>query len=130
MIWGIILSGIVLYAIVAVMVNLLGYEKQIVEKAQEKKNSAMFYHALAKLTFLNYDGYNPTDKEKKVMEEFVKQPSEYDSHPIGSYFKLCNDNVNMLKSIKLPRFKISELGIGFTVMLLFVASVALGIMFG
>ena len=36
----------------------------------------------------------------------------------------------MLKSIKLPRFKISELGIGFTVMLLFVASVALGIMFG
>lgn len=130
MIWVVILSGIVLYAIVAVMVNLLGYEKQIIEKAQEKKNSAMFYHALAKLTFLDYDGYNPTDEEKKVMEEFVKQPSEYDTHPIGSFFKLCDENVSMLRSVKLPTFKTSELGIGFTVMLLFIGSVVLGVMFG
>ena len=130
MICIIILSGIVLYAIVAVMIKLLGYEKQIVEKAQEKKNSAMFYHALAKLTFLDYDGYNPTDEEKKVMEEFIKQPSEYDTHPIGSYFKLCSDNVNMLRSVKLPTFKTSELGIGFTVMLLFIGSVVLGVIFG
>lgn len=127
MIWILVLIGVLLFAII--LVNVMGYENKIIEKAQEKKHRAMFYHVLAKLTCLNYKGYDPNEVEKKVMEEFLKEPSEYDKHPIGSYFKMCDENKKMLQSVARPSYNKSDLGIGFTCMLVFVITIILGVTF-
>ena len=108
----------------------LKHEHEIVEKA-DKSN---FYHFLAKLTSSNYTGYYPNEDEVKSMKEFVKKPSEYDSHPIGSYMKMCDELTGILKTAgnfhnyKL-NFNLGEVGTGLAVMAVFVIVVTLGVMY-
>lgn len=108
----------------------LKHEHEIVEKA-DKSN---FYHFLAKLTSSNYTGYYPNEDEVKSMKEFVKKPSEYDSHPIGSYMKMRDELTGILKTAgnfhnyKL-NFNLGEVGTGLAVMAVFVIVVTLGVMY-
>ena len=106
----------------------LKHEHEIVEKAEKSS----FYHILAKLTSSNYSGYYPDEDEVKAMKSFVKQPSEYDKHSIGSYLKMCNELKSILKTAgnfhnyKLD-FNIGEVGTGLAVMAVFVIVVILGV---
>ena len=128
---GTLIIIIALLILVCLIVNYtLKHEHDIVEKA-DKSN---FYHFLAKLTSSNYTGYYPNEDEVKVMKEFVKQPSEYDTHPIGSFFKMRKE----LKSILATagnfhnynlNFNLGEVGAGFAVMALFIIVVTLGVMY-
>lgn len=108
----------------------LKHEHEIVEKA-DKSN---FYHFLAKLTSSNYTGYYPNEDEVKFMKEFVKKPSEYDLHPIGSYMKMRDELTGILKTAgnfhnyKLS-FNLGEVGTGLAVMAVFVIIVTLGVMY-
>lgn len=127
-----IIAGLILLAIVAVIA--LGYEEKVVEKAQENNNKAAFWHLLAKMTASSYKGYNPLESEKKALDEFVSQPSEYDTHPIGSYLKMRKELSGILKTAgnfhgyRLS-FNLGEVGTGVAVMLVFAVVVTLGVMF-
>ena len=125
---------IALIVSVCLVVNYtLKHEHEIVEKA-DKSN---FYHFLAKLTSSNYTGYYPNEGEIKAMKEFVKQPSEYDTHPIGSFFKMRSECDKMLKeagsysgtgqSATLPSG--GDASIGFIVIVVFAVFVTLGVMY-
>ena len=108
----------------------LKHEHEIVEKA-DKSN---FYHFLAKLTSSSYTGYYPNEDEVKSMKEFVKKPSEYDLHPIGSYIKMRDELTGILKTAgnfhnyKL-NFNLGEVGTGLAVMAVFLIVVTLGVMY-
>lgn len=113
---------------------IMNNQEFIVLKAQEKKNMFNFYHILALMTSPNYKGYISTDEEKKAMEDYLSDTSEYDKHPIGGYFNIRKQVDSMLKCAgsmgsPVPKFVNSELGIGFSVMLLFIGIVVLGVMF-
>lgn len=111
----------------------LKHEHEIVEKA-DKSN---FYHFLAKLTSSNYTGYYPNEDEVKSMKEFVKKPSEYDLHPIGSFFKMRSECDKMLKEAGSysgtgQRAVLPSRGdtrIGFLVIIAFAVFVMLGVMY-
>lgn len=123
----------IVIAVIALLVAVAAYsiknEEKIVEKAQKSKNMFNFYHMLAVMTSPTYKGYISTDEEQKAMEKFLDGNSEYDAHPVGSYLKMREENKQMLQSIACPSFKTSELGIGMAVMLLFIGSVVLGVVF-
>jgi hypothetical protein len=105
-------------------------EEQIVEKAETN----WFYHALAKMVCHNYKGYYPNEDEVKASKEFVREKSEYDVHPVGSYLKMRSECDNMLKwagnfhNYNLS-FNLGEVGTGIAVMLVFVAVVTLGVIY-
>ena len=127
-----IVAGLILLAIIAVIA--LGYEEKVIEKAQENNNRTAFWHLLAKMTASSYKGYNPLESERKAMKEFISQPSEYDTHPIGSYLKMRNELSSILKTAgnfhgyRLD-FNLGEVGTGVAVMLVFAVVVTLGVMF-
>ena len=127
-----IVAGLILLTIIAV--NVLGYEEKVIEKAQEKNNKAAFWHLLAKLTASSYNGYNPLESEKKALNEFIFQPSEYYKHPIDSYFKMRSELGSILKTAGnfhgyRLNFNLGEVGTGIAVMLVFAVVVTLGVMF-
>ena len=87
------------------------------------------------MTSPKYDGYFMNDVEDKAMKEYLSKPSEYDRHPIGSYFKLCDSLKSTLSTCanfhnyKLD-FNMGEVGIGVCVMLVFIGVVTLGYIYG
>lgn len=103
-------------------------EEDLIVKAEKN----WFYHTLAKMTSAKYNGYIMGDEEKKAMEEYVSRPSEYDTHPVGSYFKLCKslkstlDTCGNFYNYKL-NFNMGEVGTGFAVLVLFAVVVTLGV---
>jgi hypothetical protein len=106
-------------------------EEDLIVKAEKN----WFYHTLAKMTSAKYNGYIMGDEEKKAMEEYVSRPSEYDVHPIGSYFKLCKslkstlDTCGNFHNYKL-NFNMGEVGTGFAVLIFFGVVVTLGVIYG
>lgn len=119
---------ICLAAFVAVASHTMDNEQKLIEKAETN----WFYHALAKMICSNYKGYYPDEEEVKASKEFVREKSEYDTHPIGSYLKMRNECNNMLKwagnfhNYRL-NFNLGEVGTGLVVMLVFVGVVTLGV---
>ena len=105
-------------------------EEQIVEKAETN----WFYHTLAKMTSAKYNGYTMGEAEKKAMEESLAEPSEYDRHSIGSYFKLCDSLKSTLKTRGnfhnySLNFNMGEVGTGVAVLAIFAIVVTLGVMY-
>ena len=121
-----LIVGLVVLAIVAT-VKMNGEEKLI-----EKAETNWFYHAIAKMTVSNYKGYYPNEEEVKSAKSFVKQESEYDSHPVGAYLKMRKELKGMLSmagnfhNYKLD-FNLGEVGTGLAVMAVFVIVVILGV---
>lgn len=119
---------ICLAVFVAVASHTMDNEQKLIEKAETN----WFYHALAKMVCHNYKGYYPNEDEVKASKEFVREKSEYDVHPIGSYLKMRSECDNMLKwagnfhNYKL-NFHLGEVGIGVLVLAVFVAVVIIGV---
>ena len=88
----------IILAIVALVIAVGCYalknEEKIVEKAEKTNNMFNFYHVLATLTSSKYRNYKETDEEKLAMADYLAENSNkvHDEHPIGSYFKLCEEN--------------------------------------
>lgn len=121
---------ICLAVFVAVASHMMDNEQKLIEKAETN----WFYHALAKMVCHNYKGYYPNEDEVKASKEFVREKSEYDVHPIGSYLKMRSECDNMLKwagnfhNYRL-NFNLGEIGTGLAVMLVFVVVVTLGVIY-
>ena len=115
--------ALVVFAIAFVLKN----EEAIVEKAEKTNNMFNFYHILALMSSPTYKGYVSTKEEKKAMEDYMNSEAIHDSHPIGSYFKMCKENRQMLKSMPSPSFNGSELAIGLAVMGAFVLLIVLAV---
>lgn len=124
----VIILGILLFiAINRAMIK----EDELIKKAQKN----WFYHVLSKMTCGTYDGYTMTEDEKKAMEEYIAEPSEYDKHSIGSYFKLCDSLKSTLKTRGnfhnySLNFNMGEVGTGFAVLAVFAIVVTLGVIYG
>lgn len=88
----------IILAIVALVIAVGCYalknEKKIVEKAEKTNNMFNFYHVLATLTSSKYKNYKENEGEKEAMAKYLADNSnkEHESHTIGSYFKLCDEN--------------------------------------
>ena len=61
------------------------------------------------------------------MKEFLDDNNQTDKHPIGSYFKMCKELNETLKSMTCPSFNTSEVCIGFVVMITFISVVTIGV---
>lgn len=125
--WIFLLSvGLVVLTIVATV--RMNDEEKLVEKAETN----WFYHAIAKMVVSNYKGYYPNEGEVEASKKFVREKSEYDSHPVGSYLKMCKDLKSILAaagnfhSYKL-NFNLGEVGTGIAVMVVFAIVVILGV---
>ena len=116
---------------VVVITYSLSNKEELIKKAEKN----MFFHIVAKMTSLKYDGYVMNDDEKKAMREYLSKSCEHVKHPIGSYFELCNTLKNTLSSYgnfhnyKLD-FNMSELGIGFLVLAVFVVVITSVVIYG
>ena len=127
---ALVTTSIILVAVIALIVisHLLIKEEDLIKKAEKN----WFYHTLAKMTSPKYDGYVMGEDEQKSMAEYLSKTSEYDRHPIGSYFKMRNELNGILKTAgnfhgyKLS-FNLGEVGTGVAVMLVFVGVVTLGV---
>lgn len=114
-----------------IIYSLLANEATLIKKADKN----FLYHIFAKIGAPSYTGYIMRDDEKKALKESQTKPTEYDKHPIGSYFSLCNSLKSTLvtcanfHNYKL-NFNMSEVGVGVCVMLVFVGVVALGCIYG
>lgn len=118
-------------AALVIITRLLIKEEDLIKKAEKN----WFYHVLAKMTSAKYDGYLMDDDEKKALDEFASKPSQYDTHPIGSYFKLCDSLKSTLSTCAnfhnyRLNFNMGEVGIGVCVMLVFIGVVTLGYIYG
>lgn len=88
----------IILGIIVVILGLIAYglenEKKVVEKAEKSNNMFNFYHVLATMTSSKYRNYKETDEEKLAMADYLAENSNkvHDEHPIGSYFKLCEEN--------------------------------------
>ena len=88
----------IILAIVALVIAVGCYalknEKKIVEKAEKTNNMFNFYHVLATLTSSKYKNYKENEAEIDAMAKYLTDNSnkEHENHPIGSYFKLCDEN--------------------------------------
>ena len=125
-----LIVGLVIFAIFVLMHN----EEKIVEKAESKSHMAAFYHVLAKLCSGSYKGYNSTDGENDAMKEFLTRKTVYDTHPIGSYFKMRKELGEILKiggnfHNYSMNFNFGEVGTGIAVMVVFAIVVTLGVMY-
>ena len=118
-----IIIALVICAIAFVLKN----EEAIVEKAEKTNNMFNFYHILALMSSPTYKGYLSTKEEKKAMDDYLNAKAIHESHPIGSYFKMCKENRQMLKSMPTPSFNASELAIGLAVMGAFVLLIVLAV---
>jgi len=106
-------------------------EEDLIKKAEKN----WFYHTLAKMTSAKYNGYVMGDDEKKAMDEYLSRPSEYETHPIGSYFKLCDTLKSTLETCGNfhnynLKFNLSEVGIGMCVLGCFAVMLVLGVIYG
>jgi len=127
---ALVITLIILVAVLVVVVinRIFIKEEDLIVKAEKN----WFYHTLAKVTCPKYDGYIMDDNEKKAMEEFISKPSEYDSHPVGSYLKMRKELKDILVTAgnfhgyKL-NFNLGEIGTGLAVMVLFGIVVTLGV---
>ncbi len=127
---ALVITLIILVAVLVVVVinRIFIKEEDLIVKAEKN----WFYHTLAKVTCPKYDGYIMDDNEKKAMEEFISKPSEYDSHPVGSYLKMRKELKGILATAgnfhgyKL-NFNLGEIGTGLAVMVLFGIVVTLGV---
>jgi hypothetical protein len=125
-----LITFIIIACVIAVVVinRIFIKEDDLIVKAEKN----WFYHTLAKMTCPKYDGYIMDDNEKKAMEEFISKPSEYDSHPVGSYLKMRKELKGILVTAgnfhgyKL-NFNLGEIGTGLAVMVLFGIVVTLGV---
>ena len=128
-----LITFIIIACVIAVVVinRIFIKEDDLIVKAEKN----WFYHTLAKMTCPKYDGYIIGDDEKKAMEEFISKPSEYDSHPVGSYLKMRKELKGILATAgnfhnyKL-NFNLGEIGTGLAVMALFGIVVTLGVIYG
>ena len=121
---------VLLVAVVVIITRLLVKEEELIKKAEKN----FFFHVIAKMTSPKYDGYFLNEVEEKAMKEYISRPSEYDRHPIGSYFKLCNtlkDTLSTCANFHNYRlnFNMSEVGIGFLVLGVFAVVVILGVIY-
>ena len=127
---GIFLSIILIIAMLIITPRMLIKEEEIVKLADKN----FIFHIVAKVTLPEYGGYFMNNIEKKTLEEYLSQPSEYDRHSIGGYFRLCETLKSTLSTCgnfhnyKL-NFNLSEVGVGFLVIGVFAAVVTLGVMF-
>jgi len=117
-------------AALVIITRLLIKEEDLIKKAEKN----WFYHVLAKMTSAKYDGYLMDDDEKKALDEFVSKPSQYDTHPIGSYFKMRKELGEILKiggnfHNYSMGFNLGEVGTGVMVMLVFAIVVMLGVIY-
>ncbi len=121
---------VLLIAVVVIITRMLVKEEELIKKAEKN----FFYHVIAKMTSPKYDGYFMSEVEEKMMKEYLSKPSEYDEHPIGSYFRLCNTLKDTLSSCanfhnyKL-NFNMGEVGVGFLVLAVFAVVVTLGVVY-
>ena len=80
----------------------------------------------------NVHGYMINEGEVEASKKFVREKSEYDSHPVGSYLKMCKDLKSILATAgnfhnyKL-NFNLGEVGTGIAVMIVFAIVVILGV---
>ena len=123
--------------IVLVIATFVGITRAMISEEEliEKAETNWFYHTLAKMTSAKYNGYVMSEAEKKAMEESLAEPSEYDRHPIGSYFKLCDSLKSTLKTRGnfhnySLNFNMGEVGTGFAVLAVFAIVVTLGVIYG
>lgn len=130
---ALVTTSIILVAVIALIVisHLLIKEEDLIKKAETN----WFYHTLAKMTSAKYNGYVMSEAEKKAMEESLAEPSEYDRHSIGSYFKLCDSLNSTLKTRGnfhnySLNFNMGEVGTGFVVLAVFAIVVTLGVIYG
>lgn len=112
--------------IIGVIAYALNREEMFVEKAEKTSNMLNFYHILALLTSSKYRNYKPTDEEKAAMVDYLEKNANdvHDSHPIGSYFKLCKENDDVCNTAGNfhnydLQFNGSELAVGGAVMAAF-----------
>lgn len=118
-------------AALVIITRLLIKEEDLIKKAEKN----WFYHVLAKMTSAKYNGYVMGDDEKKAMDEYSSKPSEYETHPIGGYFKLCDTLKSTLDTCANfynynLKFNLSEVGIGMCVLGCFVVILVLGVIYG
>lgn len=118
-------------AAVVIITRLLVKEEELVKKAEKN----FFFHVIAKMTSPKYNGYFMNEAEDKAMKEYLSKPSEYDRHPIGSYFRLCNtlkDTLSTCANFHNYRlnFNMGEVGTGVLVLVVFAAVVTLGVIYG
>lgn len=121
-----IVIGILFVVLIAAMCYAIKHEEEVLEKAEKTSNMLNFYHVLALLTSSKYKNYIPTDEEKAVMVEYLEKNANevHDSHPIGSYFKLCKENDDVCNTASNfhnndLQFNGSELTIGGVIMAAF-----------
>ena len=117
-------------AAVVIITRLLVKEEDLVKKAEKN----FFYHVIAKMTSSKYDGYFMNDVEDNAMKEYLSKSSEYDRHPIGSYFKLCEtlkDTLSTCANFHNYRlnFNMGEVGTGVFVLVVFAVVVTLGVIY-
>jgi len=128
-----LITFIIIACVIAVVVinRIFIKEEDLIVKAEKN----WFYHTLAKMTCPKYDGYIMDDNEKKAIEEFISKPSEYDSHPVGSYLKMRKELKGILSTSGnfhnySLNFNMGEVGTGVCVMLVFIGVVTLGYIYG
>lgn len=129
-------TTLITLVIVLVIVTFVGINRAMISEEEliEKAETNWFYHTLAKMTSAKYNGYVMGDAEKKTMEESLAEPSEYDRHSIGSYFKLCDSLKSTLKTRGnfhnySLNFNMGEVGTGVAVLAVFAIVVTLGVMY-
>ena len=118
--------GILFVVLITAMCYAIKHEEEVLEKAEKTNNKFNFYHVLALLTSSKYKNYKPTNEEKAAIVEYLEKNTNevHDSHPIGSYFKLCKENDDVCNTASNfhnhdIQFNGSELTIGGVIMAAF-----------
>lgn len=128
-----LITFIIIACVIAVVVinRIFIKEHDLIVKAEKN----WFYHTLAKLTCPLYKGYSTNEGEQKAIDEYLSKPSEYDTHPIGAYFKITNDLKSILKTAGNfhnynLKFNLGEVGTSLAVFVVFAIVVTLGVIYG
>ena len=130
----VIALAIVLVIAIVCGLYALNNEEKVLEKANKTNSMFNFYHILALMTSPNYKGYISTKEEEKAMEDYLSTKTEYDNHPIGSFFKLRKENDDVCQTAGnfhgyALSFKASELSVGFATLIGFGVLLAIAIMY-
>lgn len=123
------ITFIIIACVIAVVVinRIFIKEEDLIVKAEKN----WFYHTLAKMTCPKYKGYYRNISEILSEERFL-EPSEYETHSVGSYLKMRKELKGILATAgnfhgyKL-NFNLGEIGTGLAVMALFGIVVTLGV---
>lgn len=128
-----LITFIIIACVIAVVVinHIFIKEEELIKKAEKN----WFYHTLAKMTCPKYKGYYKNISEILSEEERFLEPSEYETHSVGSYLKMRKELKGILATAgnfhgyKL-NFNFGEIGTGLAVMALFGIVVTLGVIYG